>query len=94
MVNIQIMLFRFGIQTFQIMKKISRKELRQNTEDTLKGLLSQFKIATPSKRTQKVVEKISRRFSDQLKQEIKKSMKKNLKVSDKAKSKTEDKHAA
>ena len=67
------------------MKKVSRKELRQNTEETLRNLLAQFEISSPSKRTKKVVEKVSKRFSNRLKQEIKKKMKENHKASKKTK---------
>jgi hypothetical protein len=66
------------------MKKITRKELRQNTEETLRNLLAQFEIASPSKRTEKVVEKVSRSFSSRLKQEIKKQLKRNQKATKKA----------
>jgi flagellar hook-basal body complex protein FliE len=67
------------------MKKITRKELRQNTEEMLRTLLNQFEISAPSKRTKKVVEKVSKRFSSTLKQEIKKKMKQNQKASRKIK---------
>jgi hypothetical protein len=67
------------------MKKITRKELRQNTEEILRNLLAQFEIESPSKRTEKVVEKVSRRFSIRLKQEIKKKLKQNQKATKKAK---------
>jgi hypothetical protein len=66
------------------MKKISGKELRQNTENTINGLLTQLEIGTPSKRTRKIVEKVSRRLSKGLKQEIKKQLKKNQKATKKA----------
>lgn len=67
------------------MKKLSAKELRQNTENTINGLLTQLEIAAPSKRTRKIVEKVSRRLSKGLKQEIKKQLKKNLKATKKSK---------
>ena len=67
------------------MKKITGKELRQNTENTINGLLSQLEIEAPSKRTRKVVEKVSRRLSKELKSEIKKQLKKNLKATKKTK---------
>ncbi|HMJ71549.1 MAG TPA: hypothetical protein VK508_21790 [Cyclobacteriaceae bacterium] len=67
------------------MKKISGKELRQNTENTINGLLSQLEIAAPSKRTRKIVEKVSRRLSKGLKQEMKKQLKKNQKATKKSK---------
>jgi hypothetical protein len=67
------------------MKKITRKELRQNTEEILRTLLNQFEISAPSKRTEKVVEKVSKRFSTRLKQEIKRKMKLNQKASKKVK---------
>ena len=67
------------------MKKLSGKELRQNTEKTINGLLSQLEIATPSKRTRKVVEKVSRRLSKELKQEMKKQLKKNQRATKKTK---------
>lgn len=67
------------------MKKITRKELRQNTEETLRNLLNQFEISAPSKRTKKVVEKVSKTFSTRLKQEIKRKMKQNQKASKKVK---------
>ena len=67
------------------MKKVTRKELRQNTEEILRNLLAQFEISSPSKRTEKVVEKVSKRFSTRLKQEIRKKMKENQKASKKAK---------
>lgn len=67
------------------MKKISGKELRQNTEKTINGLLSQLEIEKPSKHTRKVVEKVSRRLSKELKSEIKKQLKKNLKATKKSK---------
>lgn len=68
------------------MKKPSRKELRQNTAETLNNLLSQFEISSPSKRTKKVVEKVSKRFSNRLKQEIKRKLKQNQKATKKTKS--------
>jgi hypothetical protein len=67
------------------MKKISGKELRQNTENTINGLLTQLEIAAPSKRTRKIVEKVSRRLSKGLKQEMKKQLKKNQKATKKSK---------
>jgi hypothetical protein len=67
------------------MKKISGKELRQNTENTIKSLLSQLEIDAPSKRTRKIVEKVSRRLSKGLKQEMKKQLKKNQKATRKTK---------
>jgi len=67
------------------MKKITRKELRQNTEETLRNLLTQFEISAPSKRTEKVVAKVSKRFSTRLKQEIRKKMKQHQKASKKVK---------
>jgi len=66
------------------MKKVTRKELRHNTEESLRNLLAQFEISSPSKRTEKVVEKVSKRFSTRLKQEIKKKLKENRKASKKA----------
>lgn len=65
------------------MKKISGKELRQNTENTINSLLSQLEIEAPSKRTRKIVEKVSRRLSKGLKAEIKKQLKKNQKATKK-----------
>jgi hypothetical protein len=67
------------------MKKVTRKELRRNTEEILRNLLSQFEISSPSKRTEKEVEKVSKRFSVRLKQEIKRKMKLNQKASKKVK---------
>lgn len=67
------------------MKKISGKELRQNTENTINGLLTQLEIDAPSKKTRKIVEKVSRRLSKGLKQEIKKQLKKNQKATKKTK---------
>jgi hypothetical protein len=67
------------------MKKISSKELRQNTENTINGLLTQLEIDAPSKRTRKIVEKVSRRLSKGLKAEIKKRLKKNQKATKKSK---------
>ena len=62
------------------MKKISGKELRENTEKTINDLMSTLEIVKPSKQTRKVVEKISRRLSKELKAEIKKQLKKNQKA--------------
>ena len=70
------------------MKKISGKELRQNTESTLNNLLATLEIQTPSKHTRKVVEKVSRRLSKELKHELKKQLKKSLKKNQKATKKT------
>jgi hypothetical protein len=67
------------------MKNITSKELRQNTENTINGLLTQLEIAAPSKRTRKIVEKVSRRLSKGLKHEIKKQLKKNQKATSKKK---------
>jgi glutamyl-tRNA reductase len=67
------------------MKKVSGKELRQDTEKTINNLLSQFEIKAPSKRTRKVVEKVSRRLSKELKHEIKKQLKKNQKATKRTK---------
>ncbi len=66
------------------MKKVSGKELRQNTEKTINELISSLEIAAPSKRTKKVVEKVSRRLSKELKAELKKQLKKNEKSTKKA----------
>lgn len=71
-----------------IMKKISGKELRQNTETTLNNLLATLEIQAPSKHARKVVEKVSRRLSKELKQELKKQLKKQLKKNHKATKKT------
>ena len=67
------------------MKKISGKELRQNTEKTINGLLAELEIEAPSKHARKVVEKVSRRLSKELKAEIKKQLKKNQKATKKSK---------
>lgn len=67
------------------MKKLTGKELRQNTEKTINGLLSELEIQSPSKRTRKIVEKVSRRLSKGLKQEMKKQLKKNQKATKKSK---------
>lgn len=67
------------------MKTLSGKELRQNTENTINGILAQLEIEAPSKRTRKVVEKVSRRLSKELKHEIKKQLKKNQKATKKLK---------
>jgi uncharacterized protein YdaU (DUF1376 family) len=62
------------------MEKISKKQLRASTENTLANLLTQHEISSPSKRTKRVIAKVSKRFSDQLKEEIKKRLKKNVKA--------------
>jgi len=67
------------------MKKLSGKELRQNTANTINGLLNDLEIEAPSKRTRKIVEKVSRRLSKELKHEIKKQLKKNQKATKKLK---------
>lgn len=69
--------------TEKAMKKVTGKELRQSTENTINGLLTQLEIAEPSKKTRKVVEKVSRRLSKELKHEIKKQLKKNEKATSK-----------
>lgn len=66
------------------MKKLSGKELRQNTQNTINSLLTQLEIDAPSKRTRKIVEKVSRRLSKELKAEIKKQLKKNQKATRKS----------
>lgn len=66
------------------MKKISGKELRQNTESTLNNLLTTLNIQSPSRHAKKVVEKVSRRLSKELKHELKKQLKKQLKKNQKA----------
>jgi hypothetical protein len=70
------------------MKKISGKELRQNTESTLNNLLSTLEIQSPSKHARKVVEKVSRRLSKELKHELKRQLKKQLKKNQKATKRT------
>lgn len=70
------------------MKKISGKELRQNTENTLNNLFETLEIQSPSKHARKVVEKVSRRLSKELKHELKKQLKKQLKKNQKATKKT------
>jgi hypothetical protein len=67
------------------MKKVSGKELREDTEKTINNLLTHFDIEAPSKRTRKVVEKVSRRLSKELKHEIKKQLKKNQRATKKTK---------
>jgi hypothetical protein len=59
------------------MKKVSRKDIEQNTQDIFNSLLNDLQVSTPSKRTKKVLEKISKKFSSVLKDEVKKLMKKN-----------------
>lgn len=70
------------------MKKISRKELRQNTADTLNTLINQLELDSTSKKARKIVAKVSKKFSKELKQEIRKQLKKNQKATAR-KSKTE-----
>jgi hypothetical protein len=67
------------------MKKLTGKELRQNTEKTINSLLSELDIQSPSRRTRKIVEKVSRRLSKGLKQEMKKQLKKNQRATKKPK---------
>jgi parvulin-like peptidyl-prolyl isomerase len=72
------------------MKSPKKKELRQATEDTLRDLLAKHEIASPSKRTKKILIKASKRISNQLMQEIKKQ----FKLSEKAKKKVKtDQHS-
>jgi hypothetical protein len=66
------------------MKNTPKKELRQSTENALLDLFAQHEIASPSKRTQRLLTKASKRISDQLKQEIKKKFKKSQKAGKKA----------
>jgi len=66
------------------MKTIPKKELRQTTENTLKELFAKHEIASPSKRTKRLLAKATKRISDQLKLEIKKKFKKSLKAGKKA----------
>jgi hypothetical protein len=66
------------------MKTTPKKELRQTTENVLKDLFAQHEIASPSKRTQRLLTKASKRISEQLKQEIKKKFKKSQKAGKKA----------
>lgn len=65
------------------MKKVSGKELRENTEKTINGLLESLHIEAPSKRMKKVVEKVSRRLSKELKADLKKQLKKSQKATKK-----------
>ena len=65
------------------MKNAIKKELRESTENTLKELFAKHEIASPSKRTKRILTKATKRISNQLKQEIKKQFKKNQKASKK-----------
>ncbi len=76
------------------MKNISGKELRQNAENTINGLISKLEIGEPSKRTRKIVEKVSRRLSKELKHEIKKQLKKNEKATARKSKAVEEKSKA
>jgi hypothetical protein len=67
------------------MKTTPKKELRQTTENALIDLFAQHEIASPSKRTKRLLTKASKRISEQLKEEIKKKFKKSEKAGKKAK---------
>lgn len=62
-------------------EKISRKEIRATVNESLLGVISNYHISEPSKKTKKLIDKVSKKFSSELKSELKKQFKKMAKVS-------------
>lgn len=62
-------------------EKISKKEIRATVNESLFGLVSNYHIAAPSKKTKKLIDKVSKKFSSELKSELKKQFRKMEKVS-------------
>lgn len=67
------------------MNKISKKEIRETVKESLDNIVSQYEIAAPSKKTNRMIKKVSRKFSEELKGELKKHFKKMEKATKKAK---------
>jgi hypothetical protein len=65
------------------MKKIAKKELRDDAKQILIEFFAQHEIASPSRRTKKIISKVSRRLSERLNSELKKLLKKNVKANKK-----------
>jgi hypothetical protein len=62
-------------------EKISKKEIRATVNQSLFGVVSNYHISEPSKKTKKLIDKVSKKFSNELKSELKKQFRKMAKVS-------------
>jgi len=62
------------------MKIVSKREIRATVNESLLNIVSNLEIATPSKKTKKLIQKVSKKFSGELKGELKKHFKKMAKV--------------
>jgi hypothetical protein len=67
-----------------LMKKISKKEIKNTVEGAMTQALSEFEISAPSKKTKKAITKATKKVSDEVKRELKKQKKKALKATKKS----------
>lgn len=65
------------------MKIISKKEIRETVKESLDNIVSQYEIAEPSKKTNRLIKKVSKKISCELKGELKKHFKKMQKATKK-----------
>jgi hypothetical protein len=63
------------------MEKISRKKIRTTVNESLLGVVSNYQISEPSKKTKKLIDKVSKKISSELKSELKKQFRKMAKAS-------------
>lgn len=67
------------------MEKISKKEIKTIVTTALQQALNQLEIATPSRKTSKLVDAASRKLTIQLKRDVKKKVKKARKATSRVK---------
>jgi hypothetical protein len=66
------------------MKKVSKKEIRHTVKESLDNIVSQYEIAEPSRKTNKLIKRVSKKISGELKGELKKLFRKMEKVTKKS----------
>ena len=75
------------------MQAISKKELRSTVTKSIADIIANMKIATPSKRTVKVIKKVSKKLTAELNHELKKHLKKMAKATSRKTEKSKSKVA-
>ncbi|WP_333820593.1 hypothetical protein [Ohtaekwangia sp.] len=58
------------------MEKVLKKEILLTVEEAMNQALSKYAIASPSKKTKKLLDKVARKFSSRIRSEVKKQAKK------------------
>jgi hypothetical protein len=56
------------------MKTISKKDIRTKVEKSMRDTLSQFDIAKPTKKTEKLIKKTTKKLSGKIRREVKKQV--------------------